>query len=95
MKTMNMKFIAIAVAAIILLLGGGLFLYSKNGSSNPTSKPSTQTAVSPTTTSQSGSFADIFSSGQNKKCDFSIKSTSGADTKGTFYVSGTKVRGSL
>lgn len=96
MKTMNIKVIAVAVAAIILLLGG-YFLYSKNKSSNPSSETSTQTTtVSPTTTtSQSGSFADIFSGGQNKKCDFDIKSTSGADTKGTFYVSGTKVRGSL
>ena len=93
MKTMNMKFIAIAVAAIILLLGGDLFLYSKN--SSPNSTPTQKATVSPTTTSQNGSLLDILASGQNKKCNFDVKSSSGADTKGTFYISGTKVRGSL
>ena len=96
MKTMNMKFIAIAVAVIILLLGGGLFLYSKNSSSNPTGKTSTQTAVSPTTTtSQNGSLLDIFSSGKTQKCDFSYKAEDGTSTKGAFYISANKVRGSL
>lgn len=91
MKATNTKIIAAVIVLIVLLgLGGYLFL-GKNKA------PQTQTS-SPTPTrgekSATQSLLDLLSSGVTQKCTFA-STNENATTKGTIYISDTKMRGDI
>jgi hypothetical protein len=92
---MNTKNIAIAAIVIVLLLllgAAGYLMLSKNTAK--TLKTAPKETVVPTKTGQTTkSLMDLLSLGQNLRCTFDTTGTTGTSTKGTVYVSGTKIRG--
>lgn len=77
------------VAAVLILaaLGGGYYLYSKQGTTG-TPQNSSQESGNKT----SGKFWDLLKAGKNQECTFS-SSTNDMTAKGTIFVSSDKVRG--
>ncbi len=86
--------IGIAAAIIILLGAGGVFLYSQNKATPTPNNTSATVTPTPENSSLEGSIKDIFQTAGNKKCDFNVKDSKG-ETKGIFYVSGTKAAGEI
>lgn len=90
---MNTKLIAIAATAIILLGAGGLLLYNKsNKPSSQTTYPSA-TPTPPQETSMKNSLLGLLGSGKTQMCSFSYNAKTGGSTKGTVFLTGTKMRG--
>lgn len=98
----------ITLAALILLVGGGVLYVSLNGTSDSeTPSASTQTEDRNTPTVQSrqsggveesfagtGSFADLMELGRDIECDFSyVADDTNAAVAGTVKVAGEKIRG--
>lgn len=85
------KGIFIAIIALFLLTGIGLFLYSQNKPTTNTAPSTTSENAPATTDSRQGTFWELASAGKNLECSFSFAS-SNATTNGTAYVSGAKLR---
>lgn len=94
MGTMQTRIIGI-IAALILVGGiGGYLILHKNTATAP--KTTTPIAASPTQANSGGmTMAEIFASGQNKKCTFEVAGKTGGKTLGTFYVSGANAYGTF
>ena len=91
---MNTKLIAIAAIAIILLAGGGLFLYNQsNKQSSPTQTASNNTSATPQ--ALKNSIFDILASGQSQECSFDSKVDENSSSKGVFYITQDKMRGDI
>lgn len=89
---MNTKNIVIAIIVIVLFLGaGGYLMLNKNSTNN--SKTTSKTGIPTKTKAATKSLMDLLSLGQNSRCTFETNSATGGSTKGTVYVSGTKIRG--
>ena len=92
MNTKNIAIAAILVLLLLLLGAGGYLMLNKN-SANNLKTASKETPVPTKTEQTTKSLTDLLSLGQNLRCTFDTTSTTGGSTKGTVYVSGTKIRG--
>lgn len=84
----------VAVAAVILLGAGGLFLFSKNKTASTPNSTVAKNATEQKEMAGEGSIKDIFTNGANKKCTFDVKSENG-ETMGTIYNSGKNAYGEI
>lgn len=94
---MNTKFIIIAAVILLLLVGGGALLL-KNSASNPQQPVVMMTAVPTKPQTMMGtmksSLMSLLTSGKSQSCTFSYVPTgTTAQSSGTFYLSGGKMRG--
>ena len=78
--------VGIIIAAVILLGAGGVFLFSKSRAPQTPNNTAVTASPTPAETSLNGTIKDIFASGENKKCDFSVKDEE-RESEGTVYSS--------
>jgi len=90
----NKTLVIVAAVVILLLLGGVAYLTLSKSSTNQGG--TAKVTPAPTTSANSANnttLAGLLALGQNLRCSFNAKGTSGTSTQGTFYVSSGNVRG--
>lgn len=93
----NKTLVIVAVVIILALLGGAAYLSLSKSSTNQgiTAKVTSAPTTSPTSANPANNttLAGLLALGQNLRCSFNVKATSGESTQGTFYVSNGNMRG--
>ncbi len=90
---MNKKTLVLVVILVLLVLGGGAYVM-KHKSAGAPAAPTTAVTASPTkatTAGVQGTLKSLLTSGETQTCTFTSQKQ--ANTTGTIYVSGGKMRG--
>ncbi|MEK7559516.1 MAG: hypothetical protein AAB521_04380 [Patescibacteria group bacterium] len=88
---MNKNVIIAIVALVLIVLGSGAYIMSKNSAKAPSSQTSPNQSSSGDSISPK-SMKDLLTAGQSQKCTFTDKIAE-ADSQGTVYVANGKMRG--